>query len=181
MNNIFRTALAVTLSAVLLTGCGWHLRGQMDAMEGVQSVHISGHNLQSELIHTLKPDLQAIDVSTVANATDAQYSIVILDERSERRTATVSASARVAEYRLTEEVDLLILATDGTQLLPRTTLSVERVFEFDEDNVLANDDEAALLKREMRNNLARQIIDRLRIASKKPVAQKVPATDATEG
>ncbi|MCB1667769.1 MAG: LPS assembly lipoprotein LptE [Porticoccaceae bacterium] len=177
MNNLFRSGIALILSVLLVSGCGWHLRGHNDALQNVQSVHISGRNLQSPLIQTLKRDLKSIDVVLSTDAASAQYSIIILDERSSRRTATVSASARVAEYQLTEEVDLLILGADGIQQMPRTTLTLERVFEFDEDNVLAKDDEMELLRHEMRANLSRQIIDRLRLISSRPANAKPAVTE----
>lgn len=174
MNNFFRQTSLLILSILLLSSCGWQLRGHNNALENVQSVHINSRNQQSELVQDLKRSLEAINVATASDLNKAQYSLVLLDERSLRRTATVSAGARVAEYLLVEEADVLILAADGSQLLPRTTLSVERVYEFDENNVLANDDEAKLLKKEMRSNLTRQIIDLLRVASQKSV-QSTPA------
>lgn len=181
MNNFFRSATIITaMCSLLLAGCGWHLRGHNAALQNVESIHISARNTQSALIQTLKRDLKAIDVAMADSAASAQYTIAILDERSERRTATVSASARVAEYRITEEVDLLILANDGSQLMPRTTLTAERVYEFDEDNVLASDDETELLKREMRSNLSRQIIDRLRNISGKATTGTNTANDAPQ-
>jgi len=177
MNKFLRFTIVSALSAVLLTGCGWHLRGHNAALVNVQSAHVSARNLQSDLVVELKRSLAANNIATPNSATDAQYSIVILNQHSERRVATVTASARVAEYRLTEEVDVLILDANGEPALPRTTLSAELVFEFDEDNVHAKDDEERLLKAEMRSTLIRQIVDLLRVASRNAIA---PAANATE-
>jgi len=86
---------------------------------------------------------------------------------------------RVSEYQLTEEVTIMILAANGQPLLQRTTLSTERFFDFDENDVQSKEDEANLLRREMRNDLIRQIISRLDAVANRSTT--VPGPDATEG
>jgi len=86
---------------------------------------------------------------------------VILDQRSKRRTATISGQARISELEISEELKFTILAADGTEVTPPTTVRDERVFEYDENNILATDDEAKLLRREMRTSLVRQLINYL--------------------
>ncbi len=170
------TALLLTF---ILASCGWHLRGYEAGLDHIESVHIRSENVGVDLLDHLARRLAASNVTTTANATEARYSILLQDQDSRRRVASLSGSARVSEYRLTEEVDLVVFNAAGEQLLPRTTLSSEQVFEFDEDNVHARDDEEQRLKSEMHEALARQIIARLRIAASKSVS---PATaDATEG
>lgn len=78
------------------------------------------------------------------------------------RTATVNANARVSEQELSEEVEFLIADRDGNVLLPRSTVMVERVFEYDETNVLATRDEEQLIRAEMRRDLVSQILNRFR-------------------
>ena len=73
------------------------------------------------------------------------------------------ASARAAEYQLNEDVDFLIISADGQQLIPLSTASVERVYEFDEQDILASDGEERLIRNSMREEIVRQILNRLRI------------------
>ncbi len=161
-----RTTLIFALfGALLAAGCGWHLRGTSDAPGNIQSLHISARNLESDLVEDLRRALVGNGITVAKNATEAEYSLVILAEDSDRRTASIGASARVAELLLTESADFLILAADGTQVLGRTTVATERLFEYNEDNVLATDDEALLLRSEMRSELVRKILNRLRFVS----------------
>ncbi len=159
------TLLIALLGALLAAGCGWHLRGASDAPGNIESLHISARNLKSDLVEDLRRALVSNGITVAKNATEAKYSLVLLAENSDRRTASIGASARVAELMLTESADFLILAADGTQVLGRTTVTTERLFEYNEDNVLATDDEALLLRAEMRSELVRKILNRLRFVS----------------
>ena len=174
MNLIAR--MTTLFLMLLVTSCGWHLRGHNSQLTAIESVHISAANRQSQLVEILKRQLIANDITVEENASDARYGIVILDQRGSRRVATINTSARVSEYRLVEEVDVVILDSSGKNVLPSTTLSSEKVYEFDEDNVHAKDDEANLLKTEMHHALVRQILARLRLISTKAAG----GNDATE-
>lgn len=156
-----RLISSFTLTALLtLSACGWHLRGSL-GVDGLQSLHVSARNPRSEFITTLKRDLRGQDVVIKDNAPDAQYSVVILDERSDRRTASVGSSARTAEYLLIEEVRFLVLGKSGQVMLPDTTLSAQQAFDFDEEQVLSKANEAELIRDELRRDLVRQLIARL--------------------
>ena len=165
MKKLIYTAIASTLMTVMITSCGWHLRGSGQAVNNISSVHISGPAKKSDFYRTLSRSLKASKVIIADSHTEAKYRIVATKLRSERRTATVSSSARVSEYQLTELVDVTIFAADGRQLMPRTTMRTERFFDFDENDVQSKNDEAELLKKEMINDLVQQVIRRLNAVS----------------
>ncbi|MCK9469916.1 MAG: LPS assembly lipoprotein LptE, partial [Porticoccaceae bacterium] len=142
--------------------CGWQLRGAGLVPEGLDTLHISSRDPYSPLVMDLNRTLRAANVRVTASAAEAPYALVILDQRSGVRTATVNANARVSEQELSEEVEFLIADRDGTVLLPRSTVLVERVFEYDETNVLATRDEEQLIRGEMRRDLVNQILNRFR-------------------
>jgi len=178
MKRFFCLVITGLLVTTLTAGCGWHLRGT-GSVDNVSSVHISSQGRFNDFYEALSRSLQANDITVVKNATDAQYNIVILDQKYSRKTATVSVTVRVSEYQLTEEVTIMILASNGQPLLQRTTLSTERFFDFDENDVQSKEDEANLLRREMRSDLIRQIISRLdAVANRSTTA---PGPNAAEG
>lgn len=178
MKRFFCLAITGLLLTTLVTSCGWHLRGT-GTVDNVSSVHISSQGRFGSFYEALSRSLQANDITVVENATDAQYNIVILDQKYSRKTASVSVTVRVSEYQLTEEVTIMILAANGQPLLQRTTLSTERFFDFDENDVQSKEDEANLLRREMQSDLIRQIISRLDAVANRSTT--VPGPDATEG
>ncbi len=182
MKKLIRLTIASLLMATIVTGCGWHLRGTGQVADNISSVHISGQDLQSEFYQMLARSFKSNDIEVVRSATKAQYSIVTLNYKSERRISTVSGGARASEYQLTESIDILILANDGTQLLPRTTLNTTRYLDFNENEVQAKTEEADLLRKEMRYDLTSQIIRRLNAVSNRSASSSETAMpeDATE-
>ncbi len=154
--------LACSLLLVSLSGCGWHLRGADFMPADLRTLHISTRDPSSDFTEMLRRSIKAAGVKIPDNATDAQYALVILNEKSESRTASVNASARVSELQLTETVEFLILNHEGDTLIPATTVISERIFEYNENNVLATDDERALIISEMHRDLVHRIFNRFR-------------------
>ena len=156
-------SLLLVATLALLTACGWQLRNSQIIPQSLGSLHLSSADSHSNLIAELTRALDVYGVKVVPNADDANYSVVIVDFKSTRRIGTTNASARVAEYQLNEEVDFLIMDAKGNNLVPLTTASVERVYEFNERDVLASDNEEQVVKEEMRADIIYQILNRLRL------------------
>jgi len=153
----------LTIIVLLISSCGWQLRDAQIVPENLGSLHLSSEDPHSALIRELTRSLELYGVDVVASAADARYSVVIVDFRRTRRTSTINPSARAAEYQLNEDVDFLIVGADGAQLVPLSTASVERVYEFNEQDVLSSDNEELLVKNNMREEIVRQILNRLRL------------------
>ena len=168
MKKQFRTSanlLIVLLMTTVVASCGWHLRGSGQKVNNISSVHISGIDKKSDFYRTLSRSLEAGKVTIADSHSEAKYRIVLTNKRSDRRTATVSSSARVSEYQLTELIDVMVFAANGRQVLPRTTMRTERFFDYDENDVQSKSEESKLLKKEMTDDLVRQIIRRLNAIS----------------
>ncbi len=155
--------IMLTIIVLLISSCGWQLRDAQIVPENLGSLHLSSEDPHSALIRELTRSLELYGVDVVASAADARYSVVIVDFRRTRRTSTINPSARAAEYQLNEDVDFLIVGADGAQLVPLSTASVERVYEFNEQDVLSSDNEERLVKNNMREEIVRQILNRLRL------------------
>ena len=158
MKNLLPIAMIFLLSA-----CGWQLRNSQVVPTDLGSLYLSSNDAHSDLIQELTRALNVYGAKIVPSAADASYSVVIVDFRQARRSGTINAAARVAEYQLNEEVDFLIVGADGAQLIPLSTASVERVYEFNEQDVLASDNEERRVKNGMREEIVRQILNRLRV------------------
>ena len=140
------------------------------------AVFISAARVNNALVRDLERALRAQDVAVKDNANEAEYGLIILDQRSKRRTATVSGSARISEQELSESVDFTVVASDGSTALPLSTATVDRIFEYNEDNILATDDEARLLRSEMQRDLVRQILNRLQAVGRSTAPTSSDAT-----
>jgi LPS-assembly lipoprotein len=151
-----------SLLCLLIIGCGWQLRGTTMIPEGLESLHIAAPDNNPELARQLRQALKSAGITVPESADEAQYSLVILSAKPSRRTATVNPNARVSELELTEEVTFMIRDHAGQIAIPSSTVIAERVFEYDENNVVATQDEERLIRGEMRRDLVGQILNRLR-------------------
>jgi len=154
--------LLMTLT-LMLSSCGWQLRDAQIVPSSIGSIYISSSNPSSALITELKRALDTYGVKVAPNSAGADYSVVIVDFRQNHRAASLNPSARVAEYQLNEDVDFYITDVKGNQIIPLSTASVERVYEFSEDDILASDNEEKFVRNGMREDIVRQILNRLRI------------------
>jgi LPS-assembly lipoprotein len=168
MNKIFSRSLLLVI-AFLISACGWQLRGNMETAN-LQSLHVDSFNPQGVFTKELDKALHKQGVNLEKNSTNAQTNLVILDQNSERRVATVSGSARAAQYLLIESVTFTALDQNGNELIDGTTLSSERLIDFDENQVIGMQSEADTIRTELRQDLIRLIMSRL---------QHLPATAGT--
>jgi LPS-assembly lipoprotein len=148
---------------MLLSACGWQLRNAQVVPTNIGSLHIATQAADNIFVSELTRALDVYGVDVVASAADANYSVVIVDFRENRRIGTLNASARAAEYQLNEDVDFLITDPSGIPLTSLLTASVERSYEIEESDILSSDNEERQVRLEMREEIVRQILNRLKV------------------
>lgn len=162
-NRLTPRILIPVLLCLGLAACGWQLRGTSMIPANITSLYVARDDGEdSLLVRQLQQTLNSADIATPATSDNAQYALLILSENFRKRTATVNANARVSEQELTEEVRFTVRDQEGEIAIPPSIVSVERVFEYDETNVVATRDEEQLIRDEMRRDLVGQILNRLR-------------------
>ena len=171
---MMRNILLATM-ITLLCGCGWQLRDAQVVPQSVGSVHIATQLADRDFVSELTRALNVYGVEAVSSAAAADYSVVIVNFRQNRHIGTLNASGRVAEYQLNEDVDFLIANATGTPLTALFTASVERSYEIEESDILSSENEERLVKREMREEIVRQILNRLKVL---PAQGQVPQATA---
>ena len=146
----------VICSLILLSGCGFQLRGsdisQIDALS-------LGGAMSAESRRVLRASFERHGVDLVPATADV-VSIRILDERSGRRPISTSARVDAAQYELRLEFDVAI-AAGGEVVLPELTVAAERVYSVDSQNLSGSYEEQQILMRDIREELAMMIIRRI--------------------
>ncbi|MCS5594532.1 MAG: LPS assembly lipoprotein LptE [Porticoccaceae bacterium] len=163
--------LLLAAIVLLLSACGWQLRNSQVIPSNIGSLHIATQASHNIFVSELTRALDVYGVDVVSSAADASYSVVIVDFRQNRRIGTLNSSARAAEYQLNEDVDFLITDPSGAPLTKLLTASVERSYEIEERDILSSDNEERLVRIEMREEIVRQILNRLKVL---PVQHQTP-------
>ena len=161
-------------ASLLLSACGFDLRGT-----GVDNIQLS--EMQVSALDNNGPThqsvLEALRVKGVRVHGGARYQLELLDEPQQRRAISYSSRAVPAEYELRRLLTFQISNNAGQPLIGPETLSVQRVYVRDRDNVTGSSEEEALLQREMREELTRQLMFRLSRISSSDLAAREQALE----
>jgi len=151
----------VATIAIVLSACGFHLRGDVELPAVLQETFLQSKNPYTGMARALRSELQAAGATIMEASEQASAVLTIVKERSENRILSVGSSGKATEYELFEEVVFSLSDAQGNVLLKSQTLRMTRDLVFDEIELLGKLREAEQIHIEMRRNMARQIITRI--------------------
>ena len=163
-----RSVLVIGLALLLLSACGFKLRGGVELPAVLQDTYIESENPFTGMARSLRTELEIAGANVLEDRAAATAILVIHNERSENRVLSVGSSGRATEYELYDEVGFSLQDPDGKPLVKAQTLSQTRDVVFDENELLGKVSEAEGIHRQMRANLARQMIMRIAAAVRTP-------------
>lgn len=166
-----RHLLSCTLLAasLLLSACGFQLRGTGVDNMSLDALHVSAQDTHSPIRQQV---LDALRSSGVAVRSSAPYQLQLLNESQFRRAVSSGSRSAPAEYELRRELVFQITNRAGQPLLGPETLTAQRAYVGDRDNLVASSEEEAMLQQEMRQDLTRQLMFRLSRISADDLAER---------
>jgi LPS-assembly lipoprotein len=156
-----KRALAAIMVAGLLAGCGWHLRGWQIGGH-VDSAHVAA-GAASFIAAPLKQALESAGVDTGQGAGASAATIRLIDQRVDRRNASVGSGARAAEAETTLAVEFAIDAA-GQEIAAPRWIQGTRILSIDRNSIAGSAQEQSLIEQEIRADLVQQIMRSLSIA-----------------
>ena len=152
--------LALLASTLLISACGWQLRGTAEVPKGLSQLYVAATDHKDLLTIELKKTLKANRVTLVDNSQDANYTLTLNEESKDRRTVSVGSDALSSAYELTLKVAYEI-RTKNTALPTKATAVSVRSFSYNTASISSAAQEEALLISEMRRDLVQQMLRRL--------------------
>lgn len=149
------------LVLMLLTSCGFHLRGAYQLPESMEKTFIQAANQNSELLRTLKRNLKASDIIIVDDIQKATAVLKIVSESQQKRILSVDSRGRAREYELSYVIRFSLQANESEFGMEEQVLALEREFLFDTEDVLGKGREEATLIKDMQQDMVRLILLRL--------------------
>jgi LPS-assembly lipoprotein len=153
-------ALACLLAlAVLLAGCGFQLRGRADLP--FDTLYVEGMDYSS-FTGQLKRAIESGSATRLTSSPDtAQAVLQLLGESQERQILALSAGGRVREFELRYRVRFRLHDGRGREWLPSDEVVLRRDLTYDDTQVLAKEQEAQLLFKDMQNDAVVQVLRRI--------------------
>lgn len=151
----------VLAAALLLGGCGFHLRAQQQLPAALARLHLEiadpGSLLQRDLPDALtRAGAQVEDAGGPGIATVRIPLSTLAPE-----ALSVGATARVREYTMRYRVEIEAVDAAGNVVLPRQSIELSRDYTFDETQALgvaAQEDE---LRKQLQRDMVQAILRRL--------------------
>lgn len=169
--------IAGLLIACLTTACGWQLRGSSSVTPHLQSVYIDSADTHSALINNIRQILLANDVALENDSSAATLTLLVIEERHDRRTAAVGSDALTSAYELFLTLNYDIRTPAGKSVSTQNTAVITRTFNYSASGASSGAREEALLLSEMRRELAQTIVRRLSAVADTLVITPAGATD----
>jgi len=157
--SLFTTVVALLLA--LLPACGFHLRGDVELPPALQETYLESRNPYTGIARALRVELEAAGGRVLESDEHATALLRIVREISENRILSVGSTGKASEYELFNEVVFSLSDAEGKVLIKPQTLRMTRDLVFDETELLGKISEAESIHRQMRRNMARQIIIRI--------------------
>jgi len=153
-----RRAGLVLLLAGVLAGCGFQLRQPTEVP--YERIALAGFKPRSPMAEALRRELPA-RVRIVEPASQAEVQVVADEDVLHRTVVASTAAGQVREFRLRVRLRFHFANPAGEALGGVTELEQMRDLSYSETAALGKEVEEAELLREMRADIARQVVQRL--------------------
>jgi LPS-assembly lipoprotein len=143
---------------MVLAACGFHLRQPSDLP--YTRIALAGFAKHSPMVDALRRSLPP-STHVVEAVRDAQVVVQALDDRFTKSVEASTTAGQVREFRLRATLRFRITRPDGQALSADAELEQTRDLSYTETAALGKEAEEAVLVREMNNDLAEQLLQRL--------------------
>jgi len=157
MNKTFLSVLMAALLSLVLSSCGFRLKGDYQLPPSLLSLNLQSPDTHSELSRLVRHQLERYQVSL-----DKQADTPVLrlgKDTFERGTLSLFSSGQVAEYELIYSVNYQLVIKDAE--VQYFELTIRRDYLDDPQSAQAKSRERAQLLREIRDEAAQKIVYQL--------------------
>ncbi|NWA44945.1 hypothetical protein HX871_07865 [Pseudomonas reactans] len=145
--------------AVLLSACGFQLRGTGTNDLAIKELDVSARNAYGETVTQLR---RVLENSGVHVYTGATYKLFLADERETQRNLSYASAGRASDIELSTELSFQIQGRDNLPLMG-DKIQVQKVVSHDGNNLVGSDSEIVQVRKEMRRELVQRMILRLQL------------------
>lgn len=159
-NNCLKV-LWVLFAILLLSGCGFHLQGEMQLVPPLHRIYLQTQDPYGYLARNLREYLKMSHVYLAPTPGEASTILTILQDESSQELLSVSSTQQTRQYNLRVTVVFEINDPRGWTIVGPQTLSETRVITVQSNQILGNSNEANVYYQQMRRTLAYAIMNRI--------------------
>lgn len=163
---IIRSISPVLLFVLLSSACGFTPRGSLSGTTDLGAIFVDAPR-EVPIAALLRQEILSLNLNLTENRDQANVLIRLTQENQSQRILSVQSTGRVSEYELRHSVNLLVAQGENRGIArydpdqTSNTVTVLREYTYDDTGVLGKEDEASILRKEMREELARHLMLRI--------------------
>ncbi|MCA4963035.1 MULTISPECIES: LPS assembly lipoprotein LptE [unclassified Pseudomonas] len=160
--------------AVLLSACGFQLRGTGTTELAIKELDLSARNAYGPTVTQMRQVLESSGVKVIAGA---PYKLILTNEQESQRILSYAGAGRTGEYQLTTVLEYDIRGQRDRELLS-DKIEVQKVFIHDGNNLVGSELEADDARKEIRRDLVQRMMLRLQQLTPAQLDQMQQTADA---
>jgi LPS-assembly lipoprotein len=179
IKNIVRCSF-ISLTVLVATACGFHMRNSASMPSALAPIFIGGPAAGGALGRTLRYQLNNSNANVTLYSAKAAYHLIILNEDQEQRIISLDRRGLAAEYGIATRVSFELRDKQNRRVLGPEHIDERRTITNNPDNALTTSQDIGLVREDMEQVLAAQIVRRLGAYAAHQLPkdlQNAPATD----
>ena len=148
-----RAVIAALVLSLALGGCGFRLAGSEHLPAVLAKPYLSVKDPYTDFSREFERELKSSGALLQLGRQDATATIEVTKDQIEQRTLAVSARNIPTDYELRYTVTFDVKGADA-DILPPQTITLSRDYSFEENELLAKEHEADILRASMARDLA---------------------------
>lgn len=154
--------IILLLLALSLSACGFHMRGHnlQGSAFPFASLYLKSP-AQTPFVSDLQNNLELYKIKLTATSAEADLTLDIVSEGSEKKILALSGAGQVLEYELLYRVSLRAYDKQMHEWMSADEITLQRTLTYDAAQPLAKEQEEGLIYRDMRSDAVQQVMRRL--------------------
>ena len=169
----------IIVSLLVTSGCGWHLRGQIDLPADQRDIYLSISGSARAIEKDLRREFTLNGINLV-DQSQANLLVSVIKLSQDRRVSSLGTDAVADSVSLSLLVTYSVTRQDGKIIIPLGPARVGKSYTYDRNSVAAKAREEQTIREEIQQELAQQILRSIRYALSRHLeseaAQQEPAT-----
>lgn len=152
------------LTVLLLTACGYHLRGEMDLPSEMKSIYLEGAS--APLQEQFRRSLASSQVQLVSSRAAAGTIITVSNEENLKRALSLGSSGYANQFGLEYRLNYQVTDANNKPLVTSQPVDIKREYFNNQQLILGKDNEETVIRNEMYQQAVRTIINQIRAGLK---------------
>lgn len=162
-------AVLLVAATLLLSACGFHLRGHE-----LQGKEYAFHSLylkttsETPFTTELRANLALNKIELASSPAQADLTLEVVAENTSRQIMALSGAGQIREFQLRYSVSLRAYDSQQNDWLNADEIMLQRSMTFTDAQILAKEQEEAMIMQDMRIDAVQQVLRRLSRAKPRP-------------